>query len=696
MADDKPDSDDYEKPDPNEYKIQMREVRESDALRHDDFVGSYDNTGRLKLEKKRWQPKKAVESTRVDDWVGGAQKPQRTWRVKTASASSGLKSDSQTDEEDARKKAQSAKPSRATSDFGTTRRWKPPPKNEGIPPPWMASPEPERRASTMPKWKPKGLPSKVSQAAAQAQEEEEAVSEGEGSPSPDKAKASDRMWNSHSALDYNNDDDRVDPTSFKQMFKTQNDESNRTEGFVTDFSNTGRIKVSSRKSWQPQPTTESERQEEWMGPPASQSRRSWQVKSSDKKKEKAPAPSAPRAPDLDNSASNFDVNDDDDSSAVEVDSDSEAQENEANEAEGQGRDDSSAVEVDSDDDEPPKEAEAPKQEETKRPGGTTSNVDHEKDTSKEMSRPDQIKWKSTSDIESSSNDVDDDKPDPNEYKIKMREVRESDALRHDDFVGSYDKTGRVKFEKKRWQPKKPVETTRVDDWLGSGKAPPRRSWKVKSTSSVPKIEDPDSEEEAPSPAPKLAAPSPALKPVAAPAPAPEPEPEENEPAATLDEPASDDEPEVEVDSEPEPETIEPSATADELASDDASEYSEYEVDSDEEETPAAATVSDDEEPEESPMEEAAEPAEQEPEQPKEDPEGENDEWRPDPKEFVQMREANEAGGARLDDFVGSYNNTGRVKLDKKTWESSKPVEKQHVDEWLGSGKQPRQASWKAK
>jgi hypothetical protein len=647
MADDKAGSDDYEKPDPNEYKIQMREVRESDALRHDDFVGSYDKTGRVKLENKRWQPKKPVESTRVDDWVGGAQKPQRTWRVKTAaSASSGLKSDSYSDEEDARKKAQSAKPSRAASDFGTSpRRWKPPPKNEGIPPPWMASAEPERRASTMPKWKPKGSTSKVSQAAAQVKEEDEAASDGERSPA--KAKASDRMCQSHSALNYNNeDDDRVDPAPFKQMYKTHNSESNRNEGFVTDFSNTGRIKVSPRKSWQPTTTTKPERQEEWMGSPANQSRRSWQVKSSDKKKEKAPAP---QAPDLDNSLSNLDLNDKDDSSAVEVDSDSEAQENEANEAEKtetQGRDDSSVVEVDSDNDEPPKEAEALKKEETKRAWASTSNLDHDVETKRA--------WASTSNL-----DHDDDKPDPNEYKIQMREVRESDALRHDDYVGSYDKTGRIKSEKKRWQPQKPVESTRVDDWLGSGKAPARRSWKVKSTSSVPKIEDPDSEEEAPAPAPKpvaAPAPAPAPKPVAAPvpAPAPEPEPEQN---ATVDEPASDD----------------------------ASANSEYEIDSDEEETPAAATVSDDEE-----------PAEQESEQPKEDPETEDDDGRPDPKEFMQMRDANEAGGARLDDFVGSYNNTGRVKLDKKKWQPSKPVEKQHVDDWLGSGKQPRKASWKAK
>ena len=54
-------------------------------------------------------------------------------------------------------------------------------------------------------------------------------------------------------------------------------------------------------------------------------------------------------------------------------------------------------------------------------------------------------------------------------------------MRHGDCVGSYNNTGRVKLDQKKWTPTKPEEgdnAFRADDWMGSGK-PQRKSWKVK-------------------------------------------------------------------------------------------------------------------------------------------------------------------------------------------------------------------------
>jgi len=87
-----------------------------------------------------------------------------------------------------------------------------------------------------------------------------------------------------------------------------------------------------------------------------------------------------------------------------------------------------------------------------------------------------IKFEKNLDTVSKAAPSNNDSPDPSEY-VKMREVREADNDRHDDFVGSYGNTGRVKREKAK--PRKSNERFgKVDDWVGSGKTG-RRSWKVK-------------------------------------------------------------------------------------------------------------------------------------------------------------------------------------------------------------------------
>ena len=62
--------------------IQLLKAREGEPDRPNQYVGSSSNTGRVKLNTKKWTPQKPVESTRVDDWMGGPSKAKRSWKVK--------------------------------------------------------------------------------------------------------------------------------------------------------------------------------------------------------------------------------------------------------------------------------------------------------------------------------------------------------------------------------------------------------------------------------------------------------------------------------------------------------------------------------------------------------------------------------------------------------------------------------------
>jgi hypothetical protein len=123
--------DDSDKPDPEEFKIHMRTVKASDdaSFRHDDFVGSYNKTGRIKLDKPKWAPKEKPmagdNSFRAEDWMGSGKTERKTWKVKTEDPES-----------------------------APIRNWKPPPKDEVISAPWEHQ-SPPGQPSTPRKWAPK-------------------------------------------------------------------------------------------------------------------------------------------------------------------------------------------------------------------------------------------------------------------------------------------------------------------------------------------------------------------------------------------------------------------------------------------------------------------------------------------------------------------------------------------------------------
>jgi hypothetical protein len=620
-----------DKPDPNEFK-QM--YKQEQNLRVDDFVGSYSNTGRVKLEKKKqWGPKKAEQESAnksVDEWMGSGKVQPRSWKVKSA-ADKPKVYNSDSDEEN---KGETVR--RHSESTNSTRRWKPSPGNTDVLPPGMQSPEKPRRASTMPKWTPKTPQPSISSPSTMFNDGITFASLAD-----DKEKnTDDRMWNSHGAIGYthnpkdNYDGERPDPSAYR--VQAGNDGGIRVDDFVDSFNNTGRVK-SQRKSWTPTPTVENARPDDWLGSPGS-SRRSWKAKSHSQKPNKksedeeqkvqvkAPTPPVPSAPDLDTSHP-AEEEDDEDSSAVEVDSD--AEEEEAEEARRQ------------------------------RVGNEIASNIHKGNAAKPASPKSSPKkaWKSSSAIDNNASKAHDDdgRPDPNEF-VEMLKVSEADVSRHDDYVGSYSKTGRAKHEKKRWTTKKPDEgsaNARVDEWMGSGKVQ-KKSWKVKkSTSNQPLVHDSDGEDES--------TPLQPLAPTRALVPIPKPEPEITEAPAPAEEPAqtSENNEEHEVDSE----------------------EGEYEVDSDEDQA-APTQVSDDEaKPAPAPVP-AAKPV---------DPDV------PDPNEFKQMYKQEQ--NLRVDDFVGSYSNTGRVKLEKKKQWGPKKVDEESanksVDEWMGSGQKPTK-SWKVK
>jgi hypothetical protein len=82
----------YDKPNPEEYKTVMRTARASDdsGMRVDDYVGAHtgaNNTGRTKLEKKKWTPSKKPEAGdnpfRVDEWMGSGKTTRKSWKPKS-------------------------------------------------------------------------------------------------------------------------------------------------------------------------------------------------------------------------------------------------------------------------------------------------------------------------------------------------------------------------------------------------------------------------------------------------------------------------------------------------------------------------------------------------------------------------------------------------------------------------------------
>ncbi|KAG7348226.1 hypothetical protein IV203_016931 [Nitzschia inconspicua] len=136
--------------DPNEFLLMTR-VREGDTDRPDDFVGAGVQKKKEK-PKKKWASGETSGDSRVGDWLGGVG-PKRSWKVKDVSKST---------LGDLESKETEASPSHAPISISSpsTRRWKPPPKDEAALPPWMspsnnASSNGASTSTCTSKWAPK-------------------------------------------------------------------------------------------------------------------------------------------------------------------------------------------------------------------------------------------------------------------------------------------------------------------------------------------------------------------------------------------------------------------------------------------------------------------------------------------------------------------------------------------------------------
>ena len=265
------------------------------------------------------------------------------------------------------------------------------------------------------------------------------------------------------------------------------------------------------------------------------------------------------------------------------------------------------------------------------------------------------------------------RPDPSEFK-QMNDHHEAGGAKIDDFVGSTKNTGRSKFNHKKWTPTKPESgdtAARIEDWAG-GTTCTTRGWKVKSDSGKPRAAEKEKEPESEAvPPPKPSAPPPK---------------------------ESDPEPSSVVESEPElPATV--SVDGDSKDYEPATESSptptptsDAEVESEEEEEDSISTSSNYVDPEATPLAKETDSSS-----------NQNESgvlYKPDPKEFIQMRNIDEAGGARVDDYVGGGGggNTGRSKFNKKKWTPTKPNAGDaaaRVDDWAG-GATCSKRGWKVK
>ena len=556
MADDGDD-----RPNPEEFKVHMRmaQAGEDNAMRHDDFVGSYNNTGRVKLDKKTWTPNKPADEDNAfksDDWMGSGKTQRKSWKVKSPT--------------NVARADEGSKPGefvRSNSDSG--RKWKPPPKDQAVPPPWMGSPTQSspKRASTP----------------VNASDHTKESSEHAGDMS-----LSELQNSNHSHV------------------------KDEIERLPNSFSHAS-VNSSPRHS------------------PRHNARKPWQ--------------SHGALPRVDLNKADTSKHEDD---AEEVEP--------LKSGNGYHDSESDAYEVASDD------------------GFET--IAPSKDEEANPSIPSAPAPPATSSAAGYSAPHDDDRPDPEEYKAHMRTLHagEDNAMRHDDFVGSYNNTGRVKLDKKKWAPTKPDEEDNAfksDDWMGSGKTQ-RKSWKPKSSKKVVRADD--------APKPDFVRSENENTTQWAPhAQKTEEEPREVAPTEAPSQP------------EPEPEPVK------------AQEPKHEEEES--ESVPANETEDETEEESESaPIPEASDratPPEVSPTRAATGYLAGQDDDRPDPEEFkVHMRtvHASEDSAMRHDDFVGSYNNTGRVKLDKKKWAAKKPDDGDNAfrsDDWMGSGKTQRK-SWKVK
>ncbi len=728
---------DSDKPNPEEFKVHLR-TGEDTAMRHDDFVGSYNHTGRVKLDKKKWTPQKPDSEDnafKADDWMGSGKTQRKSWQVKSPTNTVKANNDDKPEE-------------LVGSSSPTARKWKPPPKDQALPPTGLASPTNSVTKSPRKSWQPPPKPVNESDHAREISVQSEmSVSDLHGasnhsyvqdavdrlsgsmthiSLSSPKHSDNKKAWQSHSALDhdprssysYNHDEsssaayevesdyeaegsnmtetapspprsshaadhgigdhgDKPNPEEYKIHMRTAlagEESALRHDDYVGSYNNTGRVKLD-KKKWTPaqKPATEDNvfKSDDWMGSGKTQ-RKSWQVKSPTKVgkplEREFGSPSSPTARKWNPPPKDHTMSPPLKSQAAEVKREVASSHLAEKELE------KSTIAL------PQPEKHAMK-ELANSPGATI-----EKEEPKIHPVSPKVKPVAPSSFVPAVGFMvgdDDGKPNPEEYKIHMRTVHagEDSAMRHDDFVGSYNNTGRLKLDKKKWTPTQKPETGdnafRSEDWMGSGKTQ-RKSWQVKTPTKVGHpLEDmkpgefgspssptarkwnPPPNDHTMSPTwmsqaaevKREAAPSHTVekeleKPTIAP-----PYPEEHAKKGPANSPAT-------IEKELVSPKMEPVAPP---SSHGASSY-----------VPAVGFMVGD------------------------------DDGKPNPEEYkIHMRtvHAGEDSAMRHDDFVGSYNNTGRLKLEKKKWApAQKPETGDNAfrsDDWMGSGA-PKKKSWKPK
>jgi hypothetical protein len=529
-----------ERPDATAFKNAMRMERDAGASHIDEYLPSaHDQSSQRKRGEpvvRKWKPTPTTDNSRPDDWIGSPSPsvPRRSWTAK-AKSPSGRGNPAHAN----------ASPVRRSS---TAPKWKPSPSatssKVGIPSVFLSPSQGAKTSVAAPslaKWKPHSpAPAKSSSSAKKSSQEPDhydsqaslstgSLQKGESdfevysepereAPTKgddDAKKGHTRMWKSSSEFDYSTNKqveyDKPDPSAFIAMRQVREGDTNRVDEFLPSANPYG---ISSRKKkeparkWKPTATTENSRPDEWMGGGKPKAR-SWKVKSVsdkpfvpesdddddddnnnetvdsipkwkaktvEKTPEPAPAPAVAPVPEPTPAPSLVAApqpvakedpaavaDDDDDYTEVEVESDTE-------------------VEVESEDEEEPsKKPEPPKKEAPAK--------------LKSPKKEAPAKPKSPKKYDSPKDEIE--RPDPEIFLKAMRQGREGEAMRVDEFLPSANPYGTSSQKKrgepvKKWKPTATTENSRPDEWMGAGK-PKARSWKVKSVSTKPPSTPSDSD-----------------------------------------------------------------------------------------------------------------------------------------------------------------------------------------------------------
>jgi hypothetical protein len=496
--------DKIERPDPTAFRNAMRMEQDAGASQIDEYLPSaHEGSSRKRGEPavRKWKPTSpTTANSRPDEWLGASPSSAPSWKPKPPP-------DSNKDGS-----PENPPPLVQSSMSSTAPKWTNPSsplRKVGVPSAFSSDPSPVATPSFSAKKSQEfdpdnslGSLSAISlqkgesnfEVNSEAEEGEAPTKKDDGSKKDDTNKKPttphhNRMWKSSSGFDYsNNVVNKPDPSPFLAMRKVRQGDTNRCNEFLPSANPNGfspRKKETVRK-WKPTATTENSRPDEWMGG-GPKVKRSWKVKSistkppssdsdsdDDDKKNKtgnsiptwkaktvekapeltpapaaaapvpAPAPVAKEEPIA--VAATATAADDDDYTEVEVESDSE-------------------VEVESEDEEEPvkKQPESPRK---KAP----------------PAKPEPPKRHELPKVEIQ-------RPDAESFRNAMRQVREGETTRCDEFLPSGNPHGTRKRGEpvKKWKPTATAENSRPDEWMGSGKKAKARSWTVKSVSTKPPL-----------------------------------------------------------------------------------------------------------------------------------------------------------------------------------------------------------------